>query len=198
MEYFHNLSVSRFDLGYLSKEPLSITCRMCSFLRNRLAIEQSNGNSSKPNMALLSAFDFFGVKDRDGGFINAPCPVFAGEKQERRGCVLPVASPVRQGTIVGRRIKRDSIDYSVVSEWLSLCYKRQEKLCHQRGKNGVRNLTVIECATRKLVHLPGEEEDYVTLSYILGPSSGTTAWEDKTKLPDPVPKAIDDIIGSGL
>lgn len=43
------------------------------------------------------------------------------------------------------------------------------------------------------MHLPGEEDDYVTLSYIWGPSP-TAAWEDKTKLPDPVPKVIDDTI----
>lgn len=113
MEYFHNLPASRFDLGYLYKRPSS-TCRMCSFLRACLAIEQSNGNPSKPKIALLSTSEFFGVKDRDG-FINAPCPVISGKKHERRGCVMPVASPVREGTILGRKIERDKIDYSIIS-----------------------------------------------------------------------------------
>ncbi|KAK3361794.1 heterokaryon incompatibility protein-domain-containing protein [Lasiosphaeria ovina] len=195
MEYFHNLPASQFDLGYLYKRPSS-TCRMCSFLRECLAIEQSNGNPSKPKIALLSTSEFFGVKDRDD-FINAPCPVFVGKKHERRGCVMPVASPVREGTIVGRKIERDKIDYSIISHWLSFCQKRHEKLCHRRGKNGFRNLTVIECATRKLVHLPGVEDDYVTLSYIWGPSP-TAVWADKTKLPDPVPKVMDDTIAVTL
>ena len=195
MEYFHNLPASRFDLGYIYKRPLSI-CRMCSFLRECLAIEQSNGNPSKPKIALLSASEFFGVKDRNG-FINAPCPDFAGKKNERQGCIMPAASPVREGTILGRKIERDKIDYSIISHWLTFCQKRHEKLCHRRGKNGVRNLTVIECATRKLLHLPGEEYDYVTLSYIWGPSP-SAVWEDKTKLPDPVPKVIDDTITVSL
>lgn len=188
MEYFHNLPASRFDLGYVGRQ--TRPCRMCSFMRDCLAIEQSNGNPSKPKLALLSASEFFGVKDKNES-INVPCPVFAPKKVDRRGCILPAASSHREGTIIGRKIDPDKIDYGVISGWLSFCKERHTQLCHRRGDNRIRNLRVIDCVTRKLVPLPSEEAEFVTLSYVWGVCTALGNG-DNSELPVSVPKVMED------
>lgn len=190
MEYFHKLPVSRFDLRYVGRQTRPY--RMCTFMRDCLVIEQSNGNPSKPKLALLSASEFFGVKDKNG-FVNVPCPVFAPKKVDRRGCILPAASSHREGAIIGRKIDPDKIDYGVISGWLSFCKERHTQLCHRRGDNRIENLRVIDCVTRKLVRLPSEEAEFVTLSYVSGVST-TFGNGDNSELPVSVPKVTEDAI----
>lgn len=189
VEYFQTTSGS-YNLAHVRRNFLH--CRVCRFLRDCMRIEQSGGNPSKPKFIPLSASVFCGVRDKSG-FVDAPCLVFSSKKQDRQGCVLPVSSCYRGGTIAGRKIDPKQVDYDVLSCWLSFCQGQHGVVCQPRDTGASHSLRCIDCSTRRIVRLSSANEEYLTLSYVWGPSPAASD-DDGYSIPTPAPKVIDDAI----
>jgi hypothetical protein len=90
-----------------------------------------------------------------------------------------------------RSLKKDKIDWNVVTEWLNICKAGHGGSCGVKRPFLVQDFQVIQCSTRRIVPLP-ENQRYAALSYPWGPAEA--APEFMRKIPASTPRVIEDAI----
>ena len=147
--------------------------------------------SSKPDTILLALLRKIDMKARS----DASTEIL--ESTKASGYISSVnPTDFREGskTSFGRLIERESIDFDLLRHWLTSCQDRHHKTCTDEAAYSVASLKVIDCITRKVVHLP-PKCNYIALSYVWGQSE-----RDDAEVPHGIslltqlPKTIEDAI----
>jgi hypothetical protein len=97
---------------------------------------------------------------------------------------------------LGRVVAGGGPDYGIVKEWLDHCHANHTSKCGRTTKQDGTLLRVIDCRTRELQIVPPGTA-YVALSYLWGSDVSDTEWNQR-KLPDQIPKTIEDSIAVTL
>jgi hypothetical protein len=97
--------------------------------------------------------------------------------------------PQPEGVNTIRILKRDSIDFGILTSWLHLCQDMHTKTCTVK-KSSVPFLKLIDCERRVIV--PALDHSYVTLSYMWGSASGSIEYSEI--LPEDLPCTIEDAV----
>ena len=71
-------------------------------------------------------------------------------------------------TLGGRQIRQDKIDISVIQQWLSSCSGQHGTTCAPIFTPDLRKIHLVDVESRKIVNHPGDDCDYVALSYVWG------------------------------
>jgi hypothetical protein len=121
-----------------------------------------------------------------------------------------VGTPSPASLLPLRRVAPDSIDYTLIKEWITWCQDTHSTSCglqtREAGERlaGLSSFKVIDCSLKKVISAPAGCE-YVALSYVWGPetshpvsdlqpsSSKFTACHDAS-LPENLPETIADAI----
>jgi hypothetical protein len=98
-----------------------------------------------------------------------------------------VAKPGDESTI--RLLKRSSIDFEVLTNWLRFCQNSHTKTCTTKT-SPLPFLKLIDCERHIIV--PALDRTYATLSYVWGEDAGTIEYSES--LPEDLPCTIEDAL----
>jgi hypothetical protein len=94
-------------------------------------------------------------------------------------------------------LKSRSIDFSVVRNWLNICWELHTEKCGAPNGSTATSLTLIDCQTRRVARAdPAKNQPYATLSYVCGTINDPPHASDQ--LPSPAPETIEDAIKATL
>ncbi|KAJ2991010.1 hypothetical protein NUW58_g2683 [Xylaria curta] len=171
-----------YDLGH----PPTDSCQLCVFQKNTRSYSSGVSKTQFGPMGLDCRRNVVGLYT-------------LADEGELVAAVTPLPNhAVDDGLIYGRRVEANIVDFELFRGWISQC--RREHTCgdHQEKLN-LCHFRLIDCTTRRIVPVdPGEEPEYVTLSYVWGTGPGPrrveslVEWLSENELPVAVPKVVTD------
>jgi hypothetical protein len=74
----------------------------------------------------------------------------------------------KTGAMAGRVITQDSLNITLIKEWLDTCWQLHGQDCKPQYSANLQNVRLVDIETRKVVAHPAHPCEYVTLSYVWG------------------------------
>ncbi|KAH7884923.1 heterokaryon incompatibility protein-domain-containing protein, partial [Phlebopus sp. FC_14] len=68
-----------------------------------------------------------------------------------------------------KEVNSQSVNYDMLGGWLRRCDKLHHRTCRPAWSEALRNIKLVDVATRTIVNYPAQHRDYIALSYVWGP-----------------------------
>ena len=69
-------------------------------------------------------------------------------------------------TLGGRQIRQETVDLELIDHWISSCNRLHDTLCAPMYTVDLPYIRLVDVETRRVVSHPGQQCQYVTLSYV--------------------------------
>ncbi|KAF2804856.1 HET-domain-containing protein [Mytilinidion resinicola] len=208
------------DIGQITRDWLDKTCPFCQFLA-QIVFSSGNGNLKEDIEYSLRAFPSITalghiINDRNSRFMPKTnnTAVLSLVKSEKSNSQRPqllskevlnqwgyiysdtVMNLALHPRILGRVLKPDFIDTSILRGWMNFCITRHISTCKILEETSIPSLRVIDCFSRKVVEAPVDCR-YVAMSYVWGQRGKNADWNlssTSNALPEELPAVIEDAI----
>ena len=100
-------------------------------------------------------------------------------------------------TFFGRKISPKSLDYSLISSWISFCDMSHKKICGRRERGSIPDFRVVDCNWRKIVPAPPDCQ-YIALSYLWGTITTEQSSENEISSAESIPLSCPEVIEDAM